>query len=56
MSFLGPEKIMEKRKEYFYPATSNFYKNPPQIVSGSMQYLFDENNKKYVDFMLECQL
>lgn len=50
MSFLGPEKIMEKRKEYFYPATSNFYKNPPQIVSGSMQYLFDENNKKYVDF------
>lgn len=50
MKYIGPEKIIEKRKEYFYPATSNFYKNPPQIVLGSMQYLFDENNKRYTDF------
>lgn len=50
MNYIGAENILEKRREYFFPATSNFYKNPPQIVSGSMQYLFDSNNKKYLDF------
>ena len=50
MNYIGPEHIIAKRQEYFFSATSNFYKNPPQIISGSMQYLFDSNNKKYVDF------
>jgi 4-aminobutyrate aminotransferase-like enzyme len=50
MNYIGPENILKKRKEYFYPATICFYKNPPQIVAGSMQYLFDHTGKKYVDF------
>lgn len=50
MNYMGPDNIIAKRKEYLFPATSHFYKNPPQIVSGSMQYLFDHDNKKYVDF------
>lgn len=50
MTFIGPQKILEKRREYFFPATAHFYKNPPQITAGNMQYLFDENNKKYTDF------
>ena len=50
MSYIGPEDILKKRQQYFFPATSAFYKEPPQIVGGSMQYLFDHNNKKYVDF------
>ena len=50
MSYIGPQQILAKRKEYLFPATTSFYQNPPQIVSGSMQYLFDENGKKYVDF------
>ncbi|MEG1797566.1 MAG: aspartate aminotransferase family protein [Clostridium sp.] len=50
MNYIGPENILEKRKEYFYPATSCFYKSPPQIVSGSMQYLFDSSHKRYLDF------
>ncbi|MBL4932819.1 aspartate aminotransferase family protein [Clostridium paridis] len=50
MNYIGPDNILKKRKDYMFPATANFYKNPPQIVKGSMQYLFDENNKKYVDF------
>lgn len=50
MSYIGPEDILKKRKQYFFPATSSFYKEPPQIVGGSMQYLFDHNNKKYIDF------
>lgn len=50
MNYIGPENIIEKRREYFFPATACFYKNPPQIVGGSMQYVFDHNDKKYVDF------
>jgi 4-aminobutyrate aminotransferase len=50
MNYIGPENILKKRKEYFYPATICFYKNPPQIVAGSMQYLFDHTGRKYVDF------
>lgn len=50
MNYIGPENILKKRKEYFYPATICFYKNPPQIVAGSMQFLFDHTGRKYVDF------
>jgi 4-aminobutyrate aminotransferase len=50
MNYIGPEDILKKRQEYFFPATSAFYKEPPQIVGGSMQYLYDHNNKRYVDF------
>ncbi|MBZ9533237.1 aspartate aminotransferase family protein [Cytobacillus oceanisediminis] len=49
MSFIGPASILAKRAEYFFPATGHFYKNPPQIVKGYMQYLFDEQNKRYTD-------
>lgn len=50
MNYIGPDSILAKRKEYFFPATSCFFKNPPQIVGGSMQYLYDQNNKRYTDF------
>ena len=50
MNYIGPEDILQKRKQYFFPATSSFYKEPPQIIGGSMQYLYDHNNKRYVDF------
>ncbi|HWR60483.1 MAG TPA: aspartate aminotransferase family protein [Clostridia bacterium] len=50
MSYIGPEDILKKRQQYFFPATSSFYKEPPQITGGSMQYLFDHNNKRYTDF------
>lgn len=50
MNYIGPDNILAKRKEYFFPATICFFENPPQIVAGSMQYLFDHTGKKYVDF------
>lgn len=49
-NYIGPESILAKRKKYLFPATASFYKNPPQIVRGSMQYLYDENDKEYLDF------
>ena len=50
MEYIGPEGILKKRSEYFYPATSHFYQNPPQIVRGFMEYLYDQEDKEYVDF------
>ncbi|HEY2492084.1 MAG TPA: aspartate aminotransferase family protein [Paenibacillus sp.] len=47
---IGPEEIKVKRQSYFYPCTQHFYKNPAQIVSGSMQHLYDEQGNMYTDF------
>ncbi len=47
---LTPGEIIEKKKAFFYPNAMHFYKNPPHIVKGEMQYLFDHNGKRYVDF------
>jgi 4-aminobutyrate aminotransferase-like enzyme len=49
-NYIGPEKIIEKKKEFLFPCSQHFYKNPPQIVKGEMQYLFDSEGKKYLDF------
>ncbi|MCL6603357.1 MAG: aspartate aminotransferase family protein [Paenibacillus sp.] len=47
---IGREAVAAKRKQYFYPCTQHFYRNPPQLVRGSMQYVYDENDKVYTDF------
>lgn len=49
-SYIGPEKIINKKKEFLFPCSQHFYKSPPQIVKGKMQYLFDSEGKKYLDF------
>lgn len=52
MILIGAQKIIEKKKEYLYPSShgNHFYKNPPQIVKGDMQYLYDAEGKEYIDF------
>ena len=50
MNYIGADEIIAKRQAYFMPATAHFYQNPPQIVRGKMQYLFDSENNRYVDF------
>ena len=49
---IGAQKIIEKKKEYLYPSAqqNHFYKEPPQIVKGDMQYLYDDKGKEYIDF------
>jgi 4-aminobutyrate aminotransferase-like enzyme len=49
-NYIGPEKIIQKKKEFLFPCAQHFYKKPPQIVRGEMQYLFDCEGKKYLDF------
>ncbi|MCT4605115.1 MAG: aspartate aminotransferase family protein [Marinisporobacter sp.] len=50
MNYIGPDKIIEKKKEFLFPCSHHFYQDPPQIVKGEMQYLYDAENKKYLDF------
>jgi 4-aminobutyrate aminotransferase-like enzyme len=49
-SYIGPQKIIEKKKEFLFPCSQHFYKSPPQLVKGEMQYLYDSEGKKYLDF------
>lgn len=49
-NYIGPEAIINKKNEYLYPCTNHFYKNPPQLVRGEMQYLYDQKGNQYLDF------
>lgn len=47
--FIGPEEVLRKKKEYMIPCVYHFFQEPMQLVRGSMQYLYDQNGKEYVD-------
>lgn len=49
MSYLGPQTILEKKKEYIMPCLGHFYQEPMQLVRGDMQYLYDSTGKQYLD-------
>ncbi|NVM26914.1 MAG: aminotransferase class III-fold pyridoxal phosphate-dependent enzyme, partial [Desulfobacterales bacterium] len=49
--YSGPsfEEVMDLRKRYLTPALVTYYKNPVMIVEGSMQYVYDEKGRRYLD-------
>ncbi|CAM8897616.1 unnamed protein product [Rhodiola kirilowii] len=49
--YTGPSaaEILQKRKQYLSPSMFYFYDKPINIVDGKMQYLFDENGRRYLD-------
>ncbi|KAG8377101.1 hypothetical protein BUALT_Bualt09G0133500 [Buddleja alternifolia] len=49
--YTGPtaDEIMKKRKDFLSPSMFYFYNKPVNIVHGKMQYLFDENGRRYLD-------
>ncbi len=49
MSYLGPQTIIEKKRQFLLPCSYHFYQDPPQLVRGSMQYLYDHTGKQYLD-------
>ncbi|MDF2881231.1 MAG: aspartate aminotransferase family protein [Clostridiaceae bacterium] len=49
-NYLGPDVTIEKRKKYLIPCSNHFYKKPPELVRGEMQYLYDSEGIKYLDF------
>ena len=47
----GPsyDEVKQMRQTYLTPALLTFYKEPIMIVEGSMQYLYDEKGRRYLD-------
>ncbi len=44
------KEVIQQREEYLMPCLGYFYQDPPVFVKGEMQYLYDSNGKKYLDF------
>jgi 4-aminobutyrate aminotransferase-like enzyme len=44
------EEVVRKHKEFIWPAVTNYYENPLVADHASMQYLWDIEGKKYLDF------
>ena len=49
--YAGPsfEETMKLRKQYLSPGLFLYYKNPIMIVEGSMQYLYDQTGRRFLD-------
>ncbi len=49
--YAGPsfEEVMDMRKRYLTPALVTYYEKPIMIVEGSMQYVYDEKGRRYLD-------
>ncbi|CAJ1857154.1 unnamed protein product [Sphenostylis stenocarpa] len=49
--YKGPlaDDVFARRKKFLGPSLFHFYQKPLNIVEGKMQYLFDENGRRYLD-------
>lgn len=43
------DEVLKLRKAHLTPSLITYYKNPIMLVEGSMQYLFDEKGRRYLD-------
>ncbi len=46
---LSKAETLAMRQEFLSPAILMYYQDPVMIVEGSMQYLYDETGKRYLD-------
>ena len=44
------EEIVRKHKEYLWPAVTNYYQRPLVVDRGQMQYIWDLEGRRYLDF------
>ncbi|KAI3450266.1 hypothetical protein Pfo_006931 [Paulownia fortunei] len=49
--YTGPsaEEILRKRQQFLSPAVFHFFEKPLNLIDGKMQYLFDEEGRRYLD-------
>ena len=49
--YQGPsrDEVSRLRKRFVNPAVFSYYQEPLMMVEGSMQYLFDEKGRRYLD-------
>lgn len=43
------QQVIDLRNQYINPVVATYYQQPLMIVEGSMQYVFDETGKRYLD-------
>ncbi|XP_060184165.1 alanine--glyoxylate aminotransferase 2 homolog 1, mitochondrial [Lycium barbarum] len=50
-AYKGPlaDEVLAKRQKFLGPSLFYFYQKPLNIVEGKMQYLYDENGRRYLD-------
>ncbi len=46
---LSSEELKKKRDKYIIPGVKQLYNNPPHIVKGKGQFLYDDTGKQYLD-------
>src|ERR1700674_5760481 len=44
------EEVVAKHKKYLWPSVTNYYQHPLVADRGEMQYLWDLEGRKYLDF------
>ena len=44
------EEVVRKHKEYLWPSVTNYYSKPLVADHGAMQYLWDLEGRRYLDF------
>src|SRR3954466_6057984 len=49
--YTGPsaEEVLRLRREFLNPAIFLYYKKPIMLVAGKMQYVWDENGRRFLD-------
>jgi alanine-glyoxylate transaminase/(R)-3-amino-2-methylpropionate-pyruvate transaminase len=49
--YIGPSagEVADLRKQFMNPGIFLYYKNPIMLVEGSMQYVWDDTGKRYLD-------
>ncbi len=46
---ISKQQVIDLRTQYVNPVVAPYYKEPIMIVEGSMQYVFDETGRRYLD-------
>jgi len=46
---LNREELKKKREKYIVPSVKQLYADPPHIVKGKGQFLYDETGREYLD-------
>ena len=43
-------ELVDKMKQYIFPAISTYYKEPMVVTKGEGKYLYDDSGRQYLDF------
>ncbi|PKL08898.1 MAG: aspartate aminotransferase family protein [Spirochaetae bacterium HGW-Spirochaetae-7] len=46
----SPDELLAGKARWLVPCSKHFYERPPHFVRGLMQYLWDSEGKRYLDF------